>query len=124
MAEKRERKDNVSSKKLMLLITVVNRRKAEYFADLIQGLAANMQFVAMGEGTADKSMLSKLGLTDSEKAIIFSVIPEERQDETLRTIENRFQTIKDGKGIAYTIPFTSVIGASVFNFLGNNRQTF
>ena len=100
------------------------KKKAEYFADLIQGLAANMQFVAMGEGTADKSMLSKLGLTDSEKAIIFSVIPEERQDETLRTIENRFQTIKDGKGIAYTIPFTSVIGASVFNFLGNNRQTF
>ena len=122
MAEKK--KDNVSSKKLMLLITVVNRKKAEYFADLIQGFSANMQFTAMGEGTADKSMLSKLGLTNSEKAVIFSVIKEERQDEVLRTIENRFETIKDGKGIAYTIPFTSVIGASVFNFLCDNRQTF
>ncbi len=122
MAEKK--KDNVSSKKLMLLITVVNRKKAEYFADLIQGFSANMQFTAMGEGTADKSMLSRLGLTNSEKAIIFSVIKEERQDEVLRTIENRFETIKDGKGIAYTIPFTSVIGASVFRFLCDNRQTF
>lgn len=124
MADKKERKGNTSSNRLMLLITIVNRRKAEYYSDLIQGFSVNLQFVALGEGTADKSMMSRLGLTDSEKAIIFSVIKEERQDEILRVIEERFKTIKDGKGIAYTVPFTSVIGANIFNFLSDNRQTF
>lgn len=122
MADKKEK--NVSSNRLMLLITIVNRKKAEYYADLIQSFSANLQFVALGEGTADASMLSKLGLKDSEKAVIFSVIREEKQKEILRVIGDKFTSIKDGKGIAYTVPFSSVIGAGVFNFLCDNRQTF
>ena len=27
-----------------------------------------------------------------------------------------------GKGIAYTIPMSSIIGKSIFNFLSNNRD--
>lgn len=124
MAERKNRKNNTSSNRLMLLVTIVNRKKAEYYTDLIQGYSANFQFVTLGEGTADESMLSTLGLSDSDKAVIFSVIKEERQDEILRVIDDRFNSIKDGKGIAYTIPFSSVIGANIFNFLSDNRQTF
>lgn len=124
MSDKKDSRENVSTRKLMLLVTIVNRRKAEFFADLIQSFEANLQFTVLGEGTADKTIISKLGLTDSEKAVIFSVIREERQDEILRAIDERFRTIRDGKGIAYTIPFSSVIGTGVFNFLSNNRQTF
>ena len=115
---------NVSSNRLMLLITVVNRKKAEFFVDLIQNLGANMQFVSFGEGTADASMRSIMGLTDSEKAVIFSVIKEDNQDMILRTIDDKFKSIKDGKGISYTVPFSSVIGASIFNFFSDNRMTF
>ena len=115
---------NVSTNRLMLLVTVVNRRKAEFYADLIQNLGANMQFVTFGEGTADQSMLSLVGLADSEKAVIFSVIREENQDRILQTIGEKFDSIRDGKGISYTIPFSSVIGVSIFNFLADNRMTF
>ncbi len=119
-----KKEKNVSSNRLMLLITIVNRRKAEFYSDLIQNLHSNLSFMTMGKGTADASMLSRLGLTDSEKAVIFSVIKESEQDKILRVLEDRFNSIKDGKGIAYTVPFTSVIGASVFNFLCDNRMTF
>ncbi len=115
---------NISSNRLMLLITVVNRKKAEFYTDLLQHLGANLQFVAMGEGTADEKMLKVLGLSDSDKAVIFSVIKESAEKSILTTIEDKFLSIKDGKGIAYTVPFTSVIGASVFNFLSDNRMTF
>lgn len=114
---------NVSSNRLMLLITIVNRRKAEFYADLIQNHEANLQFVTMGEGTADASMLSFMGLTDSDKAVIFSVIRENLQDEILMDIDRKFNSIRDGKGIAYTIPLSSVIGSSIFSFLCNNRVT-
>lgn len=124
MADKKDSRENVSTRKLMLLVTIVNRKKAEFFIDLIGSFEANLQFTVMGEGTADKTIISRLGLTDSEKAVIFSVIREERQDEILRAIDDRFKRIRDGKGIAYTIPFSSVIGTGVFNFLSNNRQTF
>lgn len=123
MAQVKTKKDNVSTNRLMLMVTIVNRRKAEYYVDLIQSFDANLQFVTMGEGTADAKMLSIMGLTDSDKAVIFSVIKEDRQDEILRVIESKFSSIRDGKGIAYTIPMSSVIGTSVFNFLGNNHMT-
>lgn len=119
-----KKEKNVSSNKLMLLITIVNRRKAEFYSDLIQNMHSNLSLVTMGKGTADASMLSKLGLSDSDKAVIFSVIKESEQDEILRTIDEKFKSIKDGKGIAYTVPFSSVIGASVFNFMCDNRMTF
>lgn len=117
-------KKNVSNNRLMLLVTIVNRKKGEYFADLIQSFEANMQFIAMGEGTADEKMLHYAGLNDSDKAVIFSVIKEERQDEILSTINSRFKSVRDGKGIAYTIPLSSLIGAQIFSFLSNNRGIF
>ncbi len=115
---------NISTNRLLLLITIVNRRKAEFYSDLIQGLHSNLSMIAMGKGTADDTMLRNLGLSDSDKAVIFSVIKESEEDKVLEVLKEKFESIKDGKGIAYTVPFTSVIGACVFNFLCDNRLTF
>ena len=120
MAEKK----NVSTNRLMLLITIVNRRKAEFYADFIQQMNCNLSFVTMGEGTADDNMLSRLGISDSDKAVIFSVIREDCQDRILEALGERFVSIREGKGIAYTVPFSSVIGSSIFQFLSDNRKTF
>ena len=120
----KEKEKNVSGNRLMMVVTIVNRRKAEYYADLMQDMGANLSFVAMGEGTAPPGMLEMLGLTDSLKAVIFSVIKESNQKVVMRTLDDKFASIRDGNGIAFTIPFSSVIGASVFNFLSDNRMHF
>ncbi len=117
-------KTKKSSDRLMLLITVVDRKKTEFYADYIQDLGANVQFVSYGEGTADPSMRSLLGLTDVEKTVIFSVIREEKQDKILQAVSEKFESIRNGKGIAFTVPFSSVIGTSVYNFMLDNRSIF
>ena len=122
MAETKQK--NVSTNRLVLLVTIVNRRKAEFYADLLQQMNANLQFSALGEGTADEKMQSMLGLSDTEKAVLFSVIREEKASAALQLLNDKFYSIKDGKGIAFTVPFSSVIGAQEFNFLCDNRQTF
>ena len=38
------------------------------------------------------------------------------------SLDEKFKTIKNGKGIAYTIPMTSVIGTLIFGFLSNNKM--
>lgn len=123
MAASKSKEKNVSTNRLMLMVTIVNRRKAEFYVDLIQNLGANMQLVTYGEGTADASMRSILGLTDSDKAVLFSVIKESEQKKILRVIDEKFASIRDGKGVSFTIPFSSVIGSSIFNFLADNRMT-
>lgn len=117
------RERNVVSSSLELLVTIVNRNKADFYMDLIQSFEVNMQLAVLGEGTANAEILQYLGLASSEKSVIFSVIRKELASAALDTIEEKFNTIKNGKGIAYTVPLSSVIGKMLFGFLANDPRT-
>jgi hypothetical protein len=112
----------LSSNKLEILISIVNRSKTDFYIDLIQSHGANMQFSTAARGTADIAILSKLGITDTDKTVIFSVIKEEDSRNLLELLGEKFKTIRNGNGIAYTIPMTSIIGVSAYAFLANQRQ--
>ena len=114
--------NKLTSNKLEILITIVNRTKTDFYIDLIQSHGANMQFSMSAKGTADIAILKKLGISDTDKTVIFSVIKEEDSAKALATLDEKFRTIKNGNGIAYTVPMSSIIGVSVFAFLANERQ--
>ena len=118
---KSAKKNTVTENKLEILITTVPRNKAEYFVDLIQSFEVNMQMTVFAEGTADNGMLAALGINDSAKAVIISVIQEKKIADAIATLEEKFATIKGGKGIAFTIPMSSVIGALIYGFLSNDK---
>lgn len=113
--------NTVSHNRLEMLITVVSRNKAEYYLDLIQSFEVNMQVMALAHGTADAKTMRYLGLTDLEKSVIFSIIQEDRIPDALHDLNEKFATLKGGKGIAFTVPLSSVIGKLMFGFLSNNR---
>ena len=115
------KKNTVTENKLEILITTVPRNKAEYFVDLIQSFEVNMQMTVFAEGTADNGMLAALGINDSAKAVIISVIQEKKIADAVATLEEKFATIKGGKGIAFTIPMSSVIGTLIYGFLSNDK---
>ncbi|MBR4873221.1 MAG: hypothetical protein IKV00_05220 [Clostridia bacterium] len=106
--------------KLKLLVTVVNREKADLYAALLQGFDINFQLTMAAYGTANTEVLRVLGLAESDKSVIFSVVREDRAAAALRFLEEKFATIKNGKGIAYTVPLTGTIGVSIYQFLSNN----
>ena len=108
-------------KKLKLLVTVVNRSKAEFYMDLLTSFDVNLQTAVLGQGTAHSDMLYVLGLEDSDKSVIFSVIREDKVQEALHALEDKFNTLKKGKGIAFTIPLSSVIGVAIYRFLSNHK---
>ena len=115
------KKEPDAVKKLELLVTVVNSNKAEYYTDLIQSYNVNMQTVFPAQGTANAEMLSLLGLTGSQKAVIFSVVREDKINEVLSVLEEKFKTVRNGKGIAYTVPMSSIIGVLAYGFLSDNK---
>ena len=75
--------------RLQLLFTVVNRKKAEFYADFLQSFEVNMQLTLGARGTASIETLSMLGLPDSEKSVIISVIKEERAAAALSALEEK-----------------------------------
>ncbi len=109
----------VAPSKLKLLITIVNRKKTEFYADFLQGFEVNMQLTLNASGTASAETLSMLGIPDSDKGVIISVIKEENTKAALAALEEKFKTIKNGKGIAYTVPMTGTIGVAIYQFLAN-----
>ena len=109
-------------KKLMLLFTIVNRNKAEFYVDVLGKFEINMQVVLAANGTADTKIQSLLGLADSEKSVIISVIRRDKSRAALAELEEKFKTVKGGKGIAYTVPMTSTIGVAIYQFLSNTTS--
>lgn len=106
--------------RLCLLFTVVNRKKTEFYMDYIQtNFEVNMQLALAASGTASTEVLEMLGLSDSEKGVIISVIRDDMAKLALRGLEEKFATIKNGKGIAYTVPVSSTIGVAIYQFLAN-----
>ena len=107
-------------KKLKLLFTVVDRNKAEFYMDVISQYNVNCQMVMAGTGTAHSEIVELLGL-NIHKAVILSVVREDLVDEIMNCLEDKFTTIKNGKGIAFAVPLSSVIGVNMYQFLSNNR---
>ena len=110
---------SIAPQKLKLLFTVVDRKKAEFYADFLQSFEVNMQLTLAARGTASVETLSMLGIADSEKSVIISVIKEEKAALALSELEMKFKTIKNGKGIAYTVPMSGTIGVAIYQFLAN-----
>lgn len=106
-------------KKLMLLFTIVNRNKAEFYVDVLQKFEINMQIILAANGTADTRIQSLFGLTNTEKSVIVSVIRRDKCQSAMSELEEKFRTVKGGKGIAYTVPMTSTIGVAIYQFLSN-----
>ena len=107
-------------KKLKLLCTIVDRPKGEFYLDVISQFEVNCQMAMGGMGTAKSDLIDMLGLT-IHKAVIFSVVRENMVERIMHCLEDKFETIKNGKGIAFAVPLSSVIGVNLYQFLSNNR---
>ena len=112
--------NDTAIKKLKLLVTVVDKSKGEFYLDTISQFEVNCQMALSGRGTAVSELVDLLGL-NPHKAVILSVVREDMVEPILETLEDKFRTIKNGKGVSFAVPLSSVIGVNLYQFLSNNR---
>ena len=107
-------------KKLKLLFTIVDKPKGEFYMDVISQFGVNYQMLVGGLGTAHSELVELLGL-EPHKAVVISVIRDDMAETVMQCLEDKFATIRGGKGIAFAIPLSSVIGVNAYRFLSDNR---
>ena len=107
-------------KKLKLLFTVVDRPKGEFYLDVISQFDVNCQMVVAGLGTASSDLVELLGL-EPHKAVILSVVREDQVDAVMNCLEDKFSSIRNGKGVSFAVPLSCVIGVNTYQYLSNNR---
>lgn len=118
MAKKNENK-LTAPKKLKALFTIVDRNKCDLYLDVLEGFETNFQTVLYGRGTAPTELASILGFNNPDKAIIISIVEEGKIKEILNQFEDKYFKLKNSSGIAFTVPLSSVIGKTVYQFLTN-----
>lgn len=105
-------------KKLKVLFTIVPRNKCEFYLDILEGYEVNMQMVLFGTGTIPHELAAALH-SNPDKAIILSVVKEEYVKPILNAYEDKYFKLRNGQGIAFTVPFSSIIGKASYQFLAN-----
>ena len=104
-------------KKLCLYVTIVNKGQANAVTSLFQRMGSSLQYVEVGNGTANKNVLDILGIEDNAKEVVFAVIKEELVKDAARELQAFFMANKKNKGIGFKVDLTSMIGVKLYRFL-------
>ncbi len=113
---------NTAPMKLELLLAVVHNDKVSYYSSLIQSHQANLRLTVPAQGTTHM-LLNYLGLTERPKTLIMSVVRSDQVSDLIGLLDETFQKGKNYKGIAFTVPMTSIIGTLAYGFLSNDKRT-
>lgn len=101
-----------SMERIKVMITIVDREKtaraAEVFTAAGAGAQSMLHYAAPALGTANSDLLDYLGLGETGKSFIISLVPEGMVPRLLRTAREMLQLSRPGKGILFTMPLSGV----------------
>ncbi len=103
--------------KVKLMVTIVDRGKGERIVSMCNAEGITYNMIALGHGTANSEISEILGLGETEKDIVLSIVLEDKVKGILEQITREMQLKKSGKGIAFTIGINSVDSRRSYEFL-------
>ena len=107
---------------LYFMMTIAERKRLPEFIALYQENHTEVSFVTLGYGTAEKDVLHYLGLGSTEKAVCFSFVTGATWQEIKHALERKLQIDVPGKGIAFTVPLSSIGGKRELAFLTKGQN--
>lgn len=107
---------------LYFMMTIAERKRLPEFIALYQENRTEVSFVTLGYGTAEKDVLHYLGLGSTEKAVCFSLVTGETWQKIKHALERKLQIDVPGKGIAFTVPLSSIGGKRELAFLTKGQN--
>lgn len=108
---------------LSYLITIVKRSTCEDFTAFFKRKGVPLTLRMLGAGTARDNIRRLLGLAETEKEVFMCVVPDHKGQDLMRDLVLEMDLDVVGRGIAYTIPVSSVASASALHYLVGNGTT-
>ena len=104
-------------KRLYLYTVIVPRGQGDNIIRIFKANKTSVQFLQYGEGTANSDIKEILGIEDTKKDIVYSIVREDYIKDIKKEIDVYFVASKKNKGIAYTIPLNTIVGVKMYKFL-------
>ncbi len=111
--------NNPSTVRMKVLITIIDCGYEKQLTDMYLEQHIPFHLVTHGKGTASSEMLDYLGLGETRKNIIASIIAETQVESILRLLYDVLHFQQPGKGVAFTVPLSCM--SSILANLDKNQ---
>lgn len=90
------------------IFTIVDYSREPQLTKLYNDGPIPIRFATHGHGMADDTVLDYLGFGENKKSIMISLLSLERAHSLFYTLEEKLHLKKPGKGIAFSVPISSM----------------
>lgn len=114
--------DNFVIQKLKMLCIIVNRHQGDYYINKLMENKVGAAFLVYGTGTATREIYDLLGVGDTKKDIVLSLVKESDVPSIKQMISDRFNVSKKAKGVAFFADVNSLAGVLLYKFFTNTKE--
>ena len=108
--------------RLKLLVTIIDRGKGDGAVEIFRRHGLQFDYLCMGLGTASSLILDYFGLSETEKDVVLTLVPEDQVAQVMEAADRRFQFRSPGRGILFTLPLSGVSGQVPRTLCGDRRE--
>ena len=92
------------------LTAIINPKHSKQFEQFFIENKTPLLLWTNGRGTASSDILDYLGIGESDKDIVFTVLSQAKAKRVLKNMDKKMQLYIPGNGVAFTIPLCSFAG--------------
>lgn len=96
------------SAQIRWLCVIVDRGKGKYAAETLALVGVNNGRIILGKGTAPSEITNILGIGETEKDILVSLVDADNIRSVLHSLSEKLSLSKAGMGIAFTLCLSSI----------------
>jgi len=100
--------DYLKKAMIRIVVTIVDRGKGDKVTRIYNEEHIHFHFICYGEGTASSEVLDVLGLGETDKDVILSMVPACRVADLLSKITEKMYLQRAGRGIIFTLPVSGI----------------
>lgn len=91
-----------------LMVAIINKEDEERFTSTVNKYCTAVHFSGIGHGTARSSYRSYFGFNETEKRIVYSIVPSTLEHTVLNAVGRELRLYLLGRGIAFTTPISTI----------------
>lgn len=111
------------TKALSLIVTICNRHQDHFFLENYMAMGASLSVTLYARSDPPEDIVALLGFVDTKKDVILTIARSEDVEKMLSVAGQRFRVSQEAKGIAFSLPISSVGGISAYRFLADESRT-
>lgn len=104
-------------KPVKMIVIITDRKNGKRLTKVLNENHIHYHLAAHGRGTAPTEMQAYFGFGEQEKAVVFCVTKEDRQEDVFRVLREEMGFDNPNTGIAFSVPISSVSGMVVLKYL-------